>query len=250
MVVGLNRIREAFSGFEDSYVVIGGTACEIIMRSNRRRFRMTKDIDMVLIVEGRLAEFGHVLENFITSGGYENWQKNDSGPHFYRFLHPHVPDYPVMVELFSSHPLFPLKADHGITPIHFADDITSLSAIMLDPSYYELMNQGRETLDGVSILGEGYLIPFKAKAWLDLLERRESGIHVDSKNIKKHRNDVLLLTDLLSPQASIPLSSEVKSDMGMFLDRLREEDLPLKDLGLDDETPEGIIGKLRGIYGC
>ena len=33
----------------------------------------------------------------------------------------------------------------------------------------------------------GYLIPFKAKAWMDLTDRKEAGEHVDSKNIKKHK---------------------------------------------------------------
>ena len=37
---------------------------------------------------------------------------------------------------------------------------------------------------------DGYLIPFKAKAWMDLTDRRAAGEHVDSKNIKKHKNDV------------------------------------------------------------
>lgn len=37
------------------------------------------------------------------------------------------------------------------------------------------------------------LIPFKMKAYLDLSMRKKNGEHVDSKNIKKHKNDVFRL---------------------------------------------------------
>lgn len=49
MTQGLQLIRTAFAGYEDSYVIIGGTACDIIMTDNELDFRATKDIDMVLI---------------------------------------------------------------------------------------------------------------------------------------------------------------------------------------------------------
>lgn len=57
MTQGLQLIRTAFAGYEDSYVIIGGTACDIIMTDNDLDFRATKDIDMVLIAEGHLREF-------------------------------------------------------------------------------------------------------------------------------------------------------------------------------------------------
>lgn len=50
MTQGLQLIRTAFAGYEDSYVIIGGTACDIIMTDNDLDFRATKDIDMVLIL--------------------------------------------------------------------------------------------------------------------------------------------------------------------------------------------------------
>ena len=32
MVKGLEKFKEYFAGFEDNYVIIGGTACDIILR--------------------------------------------------------------------------------------------------------------------------------------------------------------------------------------------------------------------------
>lgn len=40
-------------------------------------------------------------------------------------------------------------------------------------------------IDGISVLSAECLIPFKAKAWLDLTERKAKGEKVDSRNIKK-----------------------------------------------------------------
>ena len=51
MVRGFATFKERFQGFEEQYVIIGGTACDLIMESEELDFRATKDIDIVLIVE-------------------------------------------------------------------------------------------------------------------------------------------------------------------------------------------------------
>lgn len=58
MVTGFTKFRERFHGFENQYVIIGGTACDLIMESEELPFRATKDIDIVLIVESITVEFG------------------------------------------------------------------------------------------------------------------------------------------------------------------------------------------------
>jgi hypothetical protein len=40
------------------------------------------------------------------------------------------------------------------------------------------------------MVGASRLIALKARAWLDLTERAERGEQIDSKTIKKHKNDV------------------------------------------------------------
>ena len=51
MVSGFTKFKERFQGFENQYVVIGGTACDLIMENEELPFRATKDVDIVLIVE-------------------------------------------------------------------------------------------------------------------------------------------------------------------------------------------------------
>ena len=58
MVSGFTKFKERFQGFKNQYVIIGGTACDLIMENEELPFRATKDVDIVLIVESITAEFG------------------------------------------------------------------------------------------------------------------------------------------------------------------------------------------------
>ena len=49
MVSGFTKFKERFQGFENQYVIIGGTACDLIMENEELPFRATKDVDIVLI---------------------------------------------------------------------------------------------------------------------------------------------------------------------------------------------------------
>ena len=45
----------------------------------------------------------------------------------------------------------------------------------------------------MSVLNLENLILFKMKAWLDLNERKNKGEKIDSKDIKKHKNEMGIL---------------------------------------------------------
>lgn len=46
MVSGFTKFKERFQGFENQYVIIGGTACDLIMENEELPFRATKDVDI------------------------------------------------------------------------------------------------------------------------------------------------------------------------------------------------------------
>ena len=48
-MIGIASFKEYFNGFEDQHVIIGGTACELLMLDKSLDFRATKDIDMVFV---------------------------------------------------------------------------------------------------------------------------------------------------------------------------------------------------------
>ena len=104
-----------------------------------------------------------------------------------------------MIEIFSRNPDFIILEDDAVlTPLLIDDEISSLSAILLNEAYYELLKTGQKMVDGIPVLSPTCLIPFKVKAWLDLKERKLNGEQVDSKNIKKHKNDVFRLALLIT----------------------------------------------------
>ena len=57
MVVGLDTFSTHFKDFQDSYIIIGGTACDIIIEEAGFVPRATDDIDIILIVEALSPDF-------------------------------------------------------------------------------------------------------------------------------------------------------------------------------------------------
>ena len=153
-----------------------------------------------------------------------------------------------MIELFSRRAeAINLPEDAVLTPLPMEDDISSLSAILLDDDYYQLVRSGTVVVSGVNVLDAAYLIPFKAKAWLDLTQKKATGQAVDSKNIRKHKNDVFRLSALLGPQSYVKVSENVLADLRAFLDAMRNEDVDMKQLGITREKAT-VIADLMRIY--
>ena len=95
--------------------------------------------------------------------------------------------------------------------------MSSLSAILLNEGYYELLVDNRTSVGGVAALSVEGPIPFKAKAWLDLSERRAGSQSVDEKSVKKHRNDICRLATLLTGSERPAMSKGARADMLRFM---------------------------------
>lgn len=247
MVAGLLKFKDYFKDYTNSYVLIGGAACDILFTENETEFRATRDLDMVLIVEALTPEFGDDFWEFIKAGDYRHISGSSGKPQFYRFDKPQVEGFPKMIELFSRTE-FELREPAGITPVHVDDDISSLSAILLDDNYYQILLDGRVVENGYSVLRPEYLILFKAKAYLDLANRKEQGEKVDSSDIKKHKRDVLRLTAemVLNPVTNLPRA--VLDDIQLFISKLGEEPFDQNSLKEYRVTTEQIIARLESIF--
>ena len=251
MVRGLESFTTWFQDYSDQYVIIGGTACDLLMSEEGFSFRGTKDIDLVLIVESLNRDFGMHFWNYVTTGGYERKNKSNGTPQFYRFTNPQSKDFPSMIELFSTSSDSIILPEHAVlTPLPIDDEVSSLSAILLESDYYEFLKMGRVRISGLTLLDALHLIPFKAKAWMDLCDRKENGELIDSKNIRKHKNDVFRLTELIDrfQENSIETPRKVISDMEEFLRRISKEDVELRQLGIMNRTKEDIIKQLGNLY--
>jgi hypothetical protein len=246
MVKGIEKFREYFSEYSDQYILIGGAACDISFGESDMDFRATRDLDVVLIVEAQTKEFGQRFWDFIKEGKYRNRAKSSGEPQFYRFDKPEEPGYPSMIELFSRSSWM-MEQNAALTPVHIDDSVSSLSAILLNDAYYELLLAGRAVIDGISVLKPTWLVPFKVKAWLDLNEKLERGEHVDSRDIKKHRNDIIRIsTELVLESCELPVT--VKKDMRMFVEKLHITDTELKNLNITGIHEADIIQVLKSMY--
>ena len=250
MVSGVESFRKWFAEYTDQYTIIGGTACDLLMREDGLDFRATRDIDMVLIVESLTPEFGRRFWEYVKAAGYEHRNKSTGEPQFYRFSKPSSREYPYMIELFSGRvDAIELPEDAVLTPLPLDDEISSLSAILMDADYYQFLREGKTVLNDIPVLDAAHLIPFKAKAWLDLTERNRNGEHVDSKNIRKHKNDVFRLSILLTSDIRVTLSAAIRSDLEKFFSAMEAETIDLKAFGIRSQSQQEILQKLKTIYG-
>lgn len=217
-VKGLDLFSERFADFKDAFILIGGAACDLWFTDQDLAFRATKDLDIVLILEQMNADFVARFHEFVKEGGYNEQQRNEDGPPgLYRFAKPGKDGFPCMLELFCREaPELDLDPEQRIVPVSM-EDAKSLSAILLYESYYHFLlahcreSRGIMAADGIA------LIPFKARAWLDLTARKADGEDVKEKDIKKHRNDVFRLAITLPGESGDPLPDELASDVNAFL---------------------------------
>ncbi|MEN9874300.1 MAG: hypothetical protein RL186_1197 [Pseudomonadota bacterium] len=231
---GLDLFQARFADFKDSYALIGGAACHLIFEDVGLPFRATKDLDIVLCAQVVDAGFAQALWAFIQDGGYEIRQRADGQPTYYRFAKPANADFPYMLEIFARSPAtLDLRPDQTIIPVPTEDGQQSLSAILLDEDYFALLCGMTRRIDGITVLDECALIPFKAKAWMELSVRRDAGEDIDSRTIVKHLRDVFRLMAVLVPGRRLILPEQIRNDIADFCDRItRQAAINPRDFGL------------------
>ena len=79
-------------------------------------------------------------------------------------------------------------------------------------------------------------------------ERKEQGEAVDSKNIRKHKNDVLRLSILLTGDTRIPVPDEIYADIMKFLENVENTPIDVKQFGIRNQSKEDVIEKIRNAY--
>lgn len=257
MVKGLEKFKEHFVGFEDNYVIIGGTACDIALRYSDMRPCATDDIDMILIIEKITPEFARRFWEFIDLGDYKTRQRKreDKEPvtELFRFINPKE-EFPIQIELLSRYPdILGEPTGFHLTPIPVGEEIPSLSAILLDEEYYHQTIESSIIENNVRIANPLSLMCLKMKAFLNLTNEKETNLSVRSADIKKHRDDVFkLLAMRIDPFTSVELSANMKGEVTTFI-RLIEASLPnqsLRDsLQRTDSDIQGFLDIMKEIFG-
>ncbi|MDL2240141.1 hypothetical protein LJC69_00795 [Bacteroidales bacterium OttesenSCG-928-K22] len=252
----MEKFKEHFAGFEDNYVIIGGTACEIILRDTDMRPRATDDIDMILIIEKMTPEFAQRFWDFINLGEYETRQRKrgDKEPitELFRFINPKN-GFPVQIELLSRFSdILGQPTGFHLAPIPADEDISSLSAILIDEEYYHYTIDASIIEEGIRIANPLSLLCLKVKAFLNLTDEKKTNPNIRNNDIRKHRDDVFkLLAMSIDPFTPIKLSSKMKDEMIIFI-HLIENSLPnqsLRDsLQRTDDDIRGFINIMKEIF--
>lgn len=248
-MVGLDKFKETFADFSDNYVIIGGTACDIVMTGTVVRPRATHDIDMIVVVENMTPEFGSKFWEFIKEAGYRpERRKTKAGAprkyELYRFIDGKE-GYPEMIELLSRHPDV-LGEPKGliIEPLPVSDDISSLSAIIMDDDFYHFTIENSVLTDDIRHASPIALIALKAKAYLNLLAEKETGHHVNTRNIKKHRSDILKSAVLIETYPVIAPQSIIDCVQD-FVGKIREEgDVLISSLAKSIDSEDAVVREL------
>lgn len=248
MVRGIDKFGEFFAGYEDNYVIIGGTACDMVEEAAGQSPRATKDVDIILIIEALTPEFVKRFWEFIKAGGYETRQKGNGKNEYFRFMKPKEETFPFQIEIFARKPdILEIPSEARLTPIPVDEDLSSLSAILMNDDYYHFTLKHSESTDGIHHASVESLIVLKAKAFLDLSKRKAEGEAVDEKNIRKHKNDIFRLSTLLDEVKIFTLPEELAVDLKSFCEKVHSS-LPdkafLKSIGLNDILPEEIFDRL------
>lgn len=254
---GLVKFREAFAEYSENYVVIGGAACDITMTNTVVRPRATHDIDMIVIVENMTEAFANRFWQFVREAGYRpEKRKQEAGepPRYemYRFLDG-KDGYPEMIELLSRHPdVLGEPKGFVIEPIPTNEDVSSLSAIsqlaVCDSKVIVIIVHD----DGIRHANSAALIALKARAYLNLMADKRDGKHVNTKDIKKHRSDILknvviMTEDNIEAPASIvacirEFVASIRADWSTLAEPLS------KSLGQDEAFVTGLLDQLDELF--
>lgn len=252
MVKGLDVFIKYFKKFSQNYVIIGGTACDLIIDEAGFYPRATKDIDLILVVEALTSDFVKQFWQFVKDGRYERNESSDTERKYYRFVKPEQEEFPFQIELFSRNPDL-IHIDEGIhlTPIPTPDDLSSLSAILLNEEYYGFILEHSRQVNDLHRANIESLICLKAKAYLEITERIKKGSKEDSKLLRKHKGDIFRLGAMLPEGDQFELPGSIKNDMTNFIKDITEE-LPGKELfrnmGIGRVSPERVLDQLIKVF--
>jgi hypothetical protein len=256
MVKGWDTFRQYLAEFPNSYVIIGGTAMQHALDAAPKNSRTTKDIDIVLIIDVLDDAFMEAFWKMITDGEYATHHNvaGNKNKKYWKFKDPAGQDFPGEIEIFSGKldlP-FPLMPGAKFTPVPADGDVPSLSAILMDQDYYEFLNANHSIRDDVKLANNNALICLKAKAWLDLRERKKTDPSIDKRKVVKHKNDVFRLVALLAPDTTIAVPDSIKADLSLFASEV-EHELPeavhYKEMGMVNVKSEDLLKLFKNVFG-
>lgn len=189
---------------------------------------------------------------FVKAGNYSTRQRGNGENEYFRFLKPQTKGFPLQVELFSRKPdVLEIAKDTVLTPIPVDEDLSSLSAILMNDEYYNFTMEHSHTLEAIRLANTESLVCLKAKAYLDLTQRKANSEAIDEKNIRKHRSDIFRLAATLGEDVLFELPVGIQTDLNLF-GKMISQSIPdkafFKSVGLLNINPEEVFQRLCSVF--
>lgn len=247
---GLDHFRDYFKGFEEHYVLIGGMASSVNHDEAGAEFRVTKDIDLVILTNDNVP-FLEAIVSYLYAGGYEEIEATETPPRYYRFTKPKLKEFPIILEIFSKNKAeLNLKSGQKIIPLSSTEE-NNLSAILLDEEYFNIIKAGAKTTkEGYRITDTQTTISLKATAFREMRQRKMAGEKIEDKKIDKHRNDVVRLALILSGDERLALPASALEDVNSIIEEIKLlSDSQLKDIsGFKGVEKTTIVDVLNSVF--
>lgn len=242
---GLNHFQDYCKDLDDHYVVVGGFATLMLLDSELENHgKATFDIDLVLLTTNSM-EMTQRIKEYVKEGEYKIQISSKEQYQYYRFIEPQKNNFAKEIELFASNEnSLELEDGQRVIPIDAGVGLYSLSAIMLDLEYFEMIKNNVEKKHRAPCTNVQATIMLKMSAFYDLKKR-------DDSKWKKHRRDILKLALLLTGEEKIQLVGRMEQDFDTFMEHL-ENDIDKKILkSIVDKLPvekEQVIEILQKVF--
>lgn len=242
---GLNHFQDYCKDLDDHYVVVGGFATLMLLDSELENHgKATFDIDLVLLTTNS-TEMTQRIKEYVKEGEYKIQIGSKEQYQYYRFIEPQKKNFAKEIELFASNEnSLELEDGQRVIPIDAEVGLYSLSAIMLDLEYFEMIKNNVEKKHRAPCTNVQATIMLKMSAFYDLKKR-------DDSKWKKHRRDILKLALLLTGEEKIQLVGRMEQDFDTFMEHL-ENDIDKKILkSIVDKLPvekEQVIEILQKVF--
>lgn len=215
---GLSHFQQYCKDLEEMYVVVGGFATVMLLDEGLGdgHGKATHDIDLVLLTTCSI-EMSQRIKQYVQEGKYEIQKGNKDQYHYYRFVKPEIEGFAKEIELFASNEN-DLKLDDSqrIIPIDPEEGLYSLSAIMLDPEYFEMIKNNITMSVVAPCTNTQATIMLKMSAFFDLKARNDN-------KWKKHRQDILKLSLLLTGEERLQMTGRMVEDFESFMTHLEKD---------------------------
>ena len=241
---GLSHFENYFKDFRDHYVVVGGFATLMLLdKQLEGHGKATHDIDLVLLTNASV-EMSQQIKSYITEGGYSIQKGQEDAFLYYRFFAPKVKWFAKEIEIFASNEQnLQLDVHQRIIPIDPKEGLYSLSAIMLDGEYFEMIKNNIDYSNQVPCTNTLATIMLKISAFYDLKARGDD-------KWKKHRRDIIKLALILTGEEHIELKGRMVADVKLFMKHIDElNDKMIKQItGMNGIFQRDIAEVLRGVF--